>query len=263
MMGMASRIDPSLREKLLKLLFDLAEGRGYEAARSGLDLGFRLDDFDQVRYSHDVARVVDTFHAAPPEQLDVGRVILEVTRRSAEAGLRPVPELALLGKGLLHMDAVGRALDPDFDPNRAVRDHAESVIRAHMWKSLSPSALMESALEAQDFARQMPGRLNRLLETASRNELRVHVDAVDEAELMGHLRRIANRIALALILASLVVGAALLMRVPTSFTLFGYPGLAMVLFGLAAAGGFGLAVDIAVEDYWQRRGGREEPPGGP
>ena len=39
------------------------------------------------------------------------------------------------------------------------------------------------------------------------------------------------------ILAALVVGAALMMRVPTSFTLFGYPGIAMIFFLLAAAGG--------------------------
>src|SRR5262249_34835150 len=42
-----------------------------------------------------------------------------------------------------------------------------------------------------------------------------------------------------LVLAALIVGAALLMRVPTNFQLFGYPGLAMICFLAAAAGGPG------------------------
>ena len=248
-LGMASRVDPSVRERLLKLLFDLAEGRGRDAAGSGLELGYRLEDFDHATYTLEIARVVDLFHAAAPEQIDIGRVVLEVTRRSAEAGLRPVPELAMLGKGLLHVDAVSRALDPGFDPDEVVRDHAASILRDHMWQSMAPGNLMEAALEMHDLARRAPPRLNRFFETLSRNELRLHVDAVDEKELMSHLRRIANRIALALVLAALIVGAALMMRVETDFQLLGYPGVAMILFGLAAACIFALVADIFLEDY--------------
>ena len=55
---------------------------------------------------------------------------------------------------------------------------------------------------------------------------------------MDNLQKIANRIALGLVLAALIVGAALMMQVRHSFRLFGYPGLAMLLFLLAAACGF-------------------------
>jgi hypothetical protein len=72
---------------------------------------------------------------------------------------------------------------------------------------------------------------------------------------MSNLQKIANRTALGLILAALIVGAALMMRVETAFTLFGYPGIAMLLFLAAAAGGFALAGSIVYNDYW--REGRE------
>jgi ubiquinone biosynthesis protein len=44
----------------------------------------------------------------------------------------------------------------------------------------------------------------------------VKVDAFDEARLMESLQKVANCIALGLILAALIVGAALMMDVPTS-----------------------------------------------
>jgi hypothetical protein len=47
-----------------------------------------------------------------------------------------------------------------------------------------------------------------------------------------------------LLLASLIVGAAMLMRVDTAFRLFGYPGFAMVFFLVAAAGAGWLALTI-------------------
>lgn len=49
-------------------------------------------------------------------------------------------------------------------------------------------------------------------------------------------------------LAALIVGAAMLMQVRTSFTIFGYPGLAMVLFLAAVGGGFWMACGILLGD---------------
>jgi ubiquinone biosynthesis protein len=71
---------------------------------------------------------------------------------------------------------------------------------------------------------------------------------LDANLLMEGLQKIANRIATGLILAALIVGASLLMRVDTPFRIFGYPGLAMLLFLAAAAGGFWLVVGTYIQD---------------
>jgi hypothetical protein len=67
---------------------------------------------------------------------------------------------------------------------------------------------------------------------------------------------VANRIALGLVLAALIVGAALLMRIETPFRLFGYPGLAIVLFLVAAVTGMWLALTIMLNDLSDRKRGR-------
>ena len=71
---------------------------------------------------------------------------------------------------------------------------------------------------------------------------------VDERLLIDGLHKIANRIALGLILAALIVGAALLMQVPTNFRILGYPGLAILFFLAAALGGVALVVSILASD---------------
>jgi hypothetical protein len=45
----------------------------------------------------------------------------------------------------------------------------------------------------------------------------------------------------------------MLMRVDTSFRIFGYPGLAMILFMLAAAAGMALAFSIVFYDEKRRK----------
>ena len=79
------------------------------------------------------------------------------------------------------------------------------------------------------------------------------VDAIDEKAIVEGFQKVANRISLGLILAALIVGAAMLMRVETSFRILGYPGFPMIFFLLAAIAGFGLVISIVMTDVKARK----------
>lgn len=257
-LGMVARIDPRRQEQLLKLVLAITDGRGHEAADVALQMGTILEGHDEERFRREVADLVASARSAEAQQVQVGRIVLSMIRKAAECSVRPVPELSFLGKALLHLDEVARILDPDIDPNRTVREYADSLLRRHMLKRFSPERMLTSTLELYDLAQQMPGRLNMVLDSLANNKLQVKVHAFDETRLMSNLQKIANRIAVGIVLAALIVGAALLMQVRTKFTLFGYPGLAMLLFLLAAFCGFALVLSILVNDDW--RVWRNRPP---
>jgi uncharacterized membrane protein len=82
--------------------------------------------------------------------------------------------------------------------------------------------------------------------------LKISVDAIDERTLIVGFQKVANRITVGLILASLIVGAAMLMRVDTSFRIWGYPGLAIIFFLVAAGGGIALLINILFYDKSNR-----------
>jgi ubiquinone biosynthesis protein len=71
--------------------------------------------------------------------------------------------------------------------------------------------------------------------------------------VLDGLQKVANRITLGLVLAALIVGAALLMRVDTPFRILGYPGLPMIFFLLAAIAGIVLVVSIVFYDRHPRK----------
>jgi hypothetical protein len=104
----------------------------------------------------------------------------------------------------------------------------------------------------RDFAEQLPGRMNRILDALAANDLRLKIEVIDHGSIIDGFQKVANRIALGLVLAALIVGAAMLMRVQTPFTILGYPGLAMLLFLAAAGGGFWMAWTILAGDVRTR-----------
>ena len=252
-LGMVGHVSPGMQEDLLHILLALSEGKGQEVARRALALSVVTEDAGVERFSHEVADLVARKHRASLQELEVGRVVLQVARLGAGLGVRVPPTLTMLGKALLNLDEVGRALDPSFDPNDAIRRHAGKVMSHSMGSAFSLSSMFSSMLEAKELMESLPGRLNQILERLANNEMLVRVDAIDEEILIVGLQKIANRITVGLILAALIVGAALMMRVETSFTILGYPGFAMLLFLAAAIGGGVLVWDILMKDRRRRR----------
>ena len=247
-LGMIGRVMPRLQEDLLQLLLAIAEGRGEEAAQIAIKIGERKSEFDEKEFTRRISEIVAVQKTATVAQMEVGRLVLEVTQVAAENGVRVPPELSLLGKTLLNLDQVGRILDPEFDPNASIRRNAAEILRQRILKSLSPGNLFSGVLELKDLIQRLPARLNRFIDALANNELKINVDAIDERELMVGFQKVANRITVGLIVASLIVGAALLMRVETTFRIWGYPGLAIIFFLGAAAAGVALLVNILFYD---------------
>ena len=247
-LGMVGRLSPGVQEQLVKLVLAISEGRGDEAARVTIALSDRQEDFDESAMVRAVASIVSRYQGVALKQLNIGRVRLDIMRTGGTLGLRIAPDLALLGKALLNLDEIGRVLDPEFDVNASIRRNANTLMQQRFRKAASPANLWSSALEVRDFAQHLPGRINRILDALAGDNLKVKVEVIDHGSIIEGLQKVANRIALGLVLAALIVGAAMLMRVPTEFTILGYPGLAMLLFLAAAGGGFWMTWNVLLGD---------------
>ena len=247
-LGMVGRIMPGLQEQLLQLLLAIAEGRGDEAANTAIKIGEKKEDFNEPRFRHRIGEIVAKQQGATVEQMQVGRLVLEVAQVSGENNIRVPSELAMLGKTLLNLDQVGRTIAPDFDPNASIRRNAAQIMQQRLTKSLSPGNLFSGVLELKDLVQRLPARINRILDAVANNEMKISVDAIDEKTLVVGFQKVANRITVGLIIAALIVGAAMLMRVETSFRIWGYPGLAILLFLGAAGAGIVLLVNILFYD---------------
>lgn len=252
-LGMVGRITPAMQEQMLKLLLAVSEGRADAAAELAVEIGERRENFDERPFRRQLAELIAQHQNSTVEEIQVGRSMLEISRISGESGLRMAPELSMLGKALLNLDEAARILDPAFDPNEAIRRSAAELVRKRMLKSISPGSILASVIEAKEFVEELPGRANRILDALARNELKIGIDAIDERTLIEGFQKVANRITTGLILAALIIGAAMLMQVKTAFSLFGYPGLAMLCFLVAAGGGFWLVVTILLADREARR----------
>ena len=252
-LGMVGLIPPGMRDGLFRLLMAIGEGQGDEAAERALALGEKqTEDFDETGFRSRVSAIVGDLAQSRLADVQLGRVVIAVARAAGEAGVRIPTELTMLGKTLWSLDEIGKTLDPSFDPAASIRGQAADLLRRRMAEKLSPGHIAAALVDAKEFVEEMPKRLNRILDLVSRNALRLKIDAIDENALITGLQKIANRIAMGVVLAALIVGAAIVMQIPTRIRILGYPALAMVLFGAAAIGGIALIGSILMTDRKQK-----------
>ncbi|MNM66689.1 putative ubiquinone biosynthesis protein UbiB [compost metagenome] len=184
--------------------------------------------------------------------------MLEIVRIATSSNLRTPPELSLLGKALLSLESVCQVLAPELDTRKVVEKQLQHVMRARLRKSLSRANLASEAMEVQQLLREGPRRMSDILSLVAENRLQMKVTGLEESRLMENIQKVANRIAAGLITAALLLSSALLMQVPTRFTLFGYPAFAIALFLLGVIIGMGLILSALLFDHRTRSRIREE-----
>lgn len=252
-LGMVAHVPPRQRERLLKLLFAAVDGRGEELAMEAIAMSTRLADFDEEHYVRELGQMVARYAARSGSRAtSEGRLVLDLTLLGTNCGLRTPPEPSLLGKTLLNLEAVSTALDPNMDVKAVVEDHLENVMRQRLKKSFSPARPASEAMEVQALVREAPRKVSDILSLVAENRLQVRVTGLDDSQLMENVQKIANRISTGIIVASLVLGSSLLMRLEGGPRLLGYPVLALVMFSAAAVLALGIVVSALLGDHRAR-----------
>lgn len=250
--GMTSRMSSEFQDDVIRLLVALTNNRGAEVAEICMKVGTTQDGFNRKRFVSDISELVTNYYDLDVSQTNTGRLMMNVIAIANTDEVQVPGELAMLAKTLLHLDAITRKLDPNFNPREVIRDYSESLVTQKIRQKFQPRNFYNALLDLNQLALDLPRRVREVVEKTAAGKMAfvVRLDQVDD--LLKGMHKIANRITVGLVIAALIVGSSLMMRVPTRLSLFGYPILAILGFLAASAIGFYLVVSILMQDRADR-----------
>lgn len=253
-LGMISRVSPEAQGNLLRLLLAMSSADGSGTTDALEHLGTPLETFDRGLLRERVNGMVIRYRGATVGDLPAGRMLLELAMACSACGLRPNAELTLLAKALLSLDETARILDPSTQIDRVVESHVARVMRHRMMQAIAPANVMRSALDAAAFVEALPRRMNKILESVSEGKLTINLEGLDEPAILRGAQKLANRVAIGVLIAAFVIAAALFSSQRTGAFLWGYPVLTLVFLGLAVIVAGWLAVGVVRGDLPRRHG---------
>jgi len=137
----------------------------------------------------------------------LGRAMLKLLFIFGRHGISLSRDYSLMAKAVLAIEEIGRTLDPQFD----LRAHTAPVLREMYRERSSPRTLVR---HARDFLgasfrtlQDLPDELHRLVRRLEHDNLTINFQHRGLDELDEGLRTAANRIALGVVIGSLIIGS--------------------------------------------------------
>ncbi len=251
--GMVGQLTRRRRTQLLRLLLGLVQRD--PAAVSGvlIDWTDHAHDIDIEQLDAEIEAFVDRYHGAPLAQLDLGQMFIDVTQLLRTHQLALPSDLALLVKAFITLEGMGRGLDPQF----RMAEEALPLLRRALRERYQPRVLARRGKQALQRALALiedgPHDLSRLLQKLRQGQLRIGLDVAHVQRVGDQISEAANRLALALVIAALIVGSSIVMTVPGGPTLLGLPAFGFIGYCGAVLGGIWLVRAIVRSHRAPRR----------
>ncbi|WP_234266297.1 ABC1 kinase family protein [Hydrogenophaga sp. NFH-34] len=250
--GMVGRLSERRRDELLQLLMGLVERHPQTVADVLLDWAGDDHGVNLGLLETEIEAFVDQYHGAPLAELNLGQMLADVTAilRGHQLGLPS--DLALLIKAFITLEGMGRGLDPDFHMTSEALPLLKQVLRERYQPRVLAHRAWQTLRRTLSVAEQLPADITRLLRNARRGRLHVGIDVTHLRRVGDQIDRAANRMAMALVIAALIIGSSIVMTVQGGPTLFGLPAFGFLGFSSAFIGGLWL-----VRAIWRSSRGKD------
>lgn len=174
----------------------------------------------------------------------LGRAMLRLLFVFGQRGIPLSRDYALMAKAVISIEEVGRLLDPEFD----LRHATGPVLRDLQRERASPRVLLGRTREMVRHAllglQDLPFELRRLVRRLEHDSLAINLHHRGLEDHDDAVKIAANRIALGVIIGSLIIGSSLIVTTGIKPHLLGYPALGIVGYLLSAILGLYVVWDI-------------------
>jgi ubiquinone biosynthesis protein len=236
-LGMTGHIDQKTQNDLAGLVASVVDGNLDRVLRLVLSLtdGDPSFEFDRA-FRSEAWEVITRFQAGSMEQLNIADLLTSIFDLLRRYHIQCPSDLVFLIKALVTIQGVGEEVDPDFD----LVGHVQPLIRKVVQRQLGPTALRErfqrSLWGYLELFEGMPQELRTVGAELRRRNFSLRMQHEGLEELQTTVERSAKSISIAVILAAMIMGAALLSQGDSAtgrlFAIIGFG--AMVVAGVYA-----------------------------
>ncbi len=210
--GMVGRLEEERREQLVDLFLCINQRDVKGAVAVVLVVGKPSREVDRPLLQSDLRDFMESYYGIELDRIRMGKLLSDFVAILSNHSIRYPADLMLLIRAMITLDGVGRVLDPEFNLAQHVAPFVRQVIRerynprrvANRW--IHESGRLLGALH------DVPLHIERVLEKLSRDDLKIQLEHRNLDYLVTELDRSGNRIVVGLVMSSLIVASALIVR---------------------------------------------------
>lgn len=247
--GMVGRLDERTRENLVLLVAAGIRKELDVVTDLLIDMNALPEDLDRNQFLKEASLFLERYYRRPLKRISLKSIVEETMALINKFRIQVPSDMVLVGKALITVEGVGRNLNPDFDAVSVATPFIRQLVLINYGPHYIGRSIMEASRDILRLVRTLPGDLRELSRNIRENQVRVVVEHQRLKESFQLVYQASRRISTSIIIASLVLGSAIVMGASSEPRLMGLPILAVL--GLAVAGALGLG--LAIEELFKRK----------
>lgn len=244
--GALGDLSPQVREKLRELFLGVIARDAAWVCAAYLGMGGATGELDRAQFTKDLGESLDRYYG----ESGLGRqsfsaILSEFARLGRRHHIRLLRETALLLRAFAELEALVRGLDPEFSSLEAFRSYSGQLLKHAFIPELgvaSIARLYRFSTAVREVAGNTPLVLQQLMGRLERGEPLFDIRHQSGGSLERHMLHASNRLAFAFIVASLIIGSAIILAAHAGPHIADVPVLGIIGFVVAGALGVWWAV---------------------
>ncbi len=226
--GMMGTLGKKEQENLADLVINVVTKNDEEITNSVLNIAINSDEIESTtKLKREILRFVNNYAYLPLNQLDAGKILQDLLNLLIKFGIKLPPEYYLLIKALVTIEGIGNSLDPDFVFMDYIKPYAERLVMRRYDPRKIAKDFRKSTMDLYRLAGEMPGEIRELLKFIKRGEIKINLETKTLQPVMKTWDRDANRLAFAIVNASILLSSSLIIMadVPPLWQGVSVPGM--------------------------------------
>lgn len=242
--GMMGRVDIRTRENFAGLLYGLSKRDESRTVKGLLKLMEYDEEPDLRSLEKDMGDFMEQHLYKPLKDIQIGQLIQQLSEFLAFHRLRVPQDLYLMVKSISTAEGLGLALDPDFEMLERATPFLFKARSARFHPLRIADDIFETSIDFMRLLLEVPGEVRDILTLIKRGKIRAEFEPKGLEPILEKQDQISNRIAFSIVIASLIIGSALVVHSKTPPFFYGIPLFGVVGFVAAALMGVWLLMAI-------------------
>ncbi|MEW9676777.1 AarF/ABC1/UbiB kinase family protein [Lentibacillus sp. L22] len=214
--GMVGRLTPEMKANFASLVISMMRDNTDGVIKAISRMGLVPDDVNIQLLRSDVDQLRVKYYDIPLKEVSIGEAVNDLFAVAHRHYIQIPPDLTLLGKTLLTLEAMVERLDPDISIMKLAEPFGRKLFR----ERLNPKNWVETAFhqwtEYGEIIADIPKNIRELTSMVKKGKLPIEISLEKSEIFLKKLDRISNRLSFSIVLLSfsiimvgLIVGSAL------------------------------------------------------
>lgn len=210
--GIVGKFTRKSQDILVSILLGVSDKDPEKVAKSIIDIargpaGIEINDFELQ-----VSNLIDKHFSLSLNKLNLIEIFKDIHKLFADNNLIMPENFYLLLKTLAMAQAFGIKLDPDINISERIEPFARKLLKRKYNPKLKMREFYTLSNDLWELLRVLPLEIKDILKVIKRGNAKIEIQHNGFDEMLKTHERISNRVSFSLVLASIIIGSALVVQ---------------------------------------------------